>query len=187
MPAYFINLAVQPDSVLIEKGILKPYQQNRILSFLYPDEYEDKEAYQQLNSVTAIGSGQLDGKGYKTNEISSVKTETTFWSPRQTLSLRSSVKSSVSREAAPWSSCFCLLHWNVFLWRQRQRFVGSHNCGRYGRPDYFQSFINLGVVTFILPNTGLTLPFISYGLTSLVSLYMGMGFVLNVRLQCKRG
>ena len=51
----------------------------------------------------------------------------------------------------------------------------------------FQSFINLGVVTFILPNTGLTLPFISYGLTSLVSLYMGMGFVLNVRLQCKRG
>ena len=74
MPAYFYQSGgLQPDSVLIEKGILKPYQQNRILSFLYPDEYEDKEAYQQLNSVTAIGSGQLDGKGYKTNEISSVK------------------------------------------------------------------------------------------------------------------
>ena len=51
----------------------------------------------------------------------------------------------------------------------------------------FQSFINLGVVTFILPNTGLPLPFISYGLTSLVSLFAGMGIVLNVALQRKRG
>lgn len=45
-----------------------------------------------------------------------------------------------------------------------------------------QSFVNLGVVSGLLPNTGLTLPFVSYGLTSLVSLYMGMGVVLNVGL-----
>ena len=50
----------------------------------------------------------------------------------------------------------------------------------------FQSFINIGVTTFILPNTGLPLPFVSYGLTSLMSLFMGMGFVLNVRLQAKK-
>ncbi len=49
-----------------------------------------------------------------------------------------------------------------------------------------QGFFNIGVSTFILPNTGLTLPFVSYGLTSLLSLYMGMGFVLNVRLQAKK-
>ena len=47
-----------------------------------------------------------------------------------------------------------------------------------------QTFFNLGVATNMLPNTGLTLPFVSYGLTSLVSLYIGMGFVLNVRLRC---
>ena len=50
----------------------------------------------------------------------------------------------------------------------------------------FQSFVNIGVATFILPNTGLPLPFVSYGLTSLLSLYIGMGVVLNVRLQAKR-
>ncbi|MFR8121126.1 MAG: FtsW/RodA/SpoVE family cell cycle protein [Waltera sp.] len=50
----------------------------------------------------------------------------------------------------------------------------------------FQSFVNIGVATFILPNTGLPLPFVSYGLTSLMSLYIGMGVVLNVRLQAKR-
>ena len=47
-----------------------------------------------------------------------------------------------------------------------------------------QSFVNLSVViTGLLPNTGLTLPFVSYGLTSLVSLYLGLGLVLNVGLQ----
>ena len=46
-----------------------------------------------------------------------------------------------------------------------------------------QSFINIAVVTKILPNTGTPLPFVSYGLTSMVSLYIGMGLVLNVGLQ----
>jgi rod shape determining protein RodA len=50
----------------------------------------------------------------------------------------------------------------------------------------FQGFVNIGVATFLLPNTGLPLPFVSYGLTSLWSLYIGMGFVMNVRLQAKR-
>ena len=48
-----------------------------------------------------------------------------------------------------------------------------------------QSFINIGVATKILPNTGVPLPFVSYGLTSLVSLYIGIGLVLNVGLQPK--
>ena len=46
-----------------------------------------------------------------------------------------------------------------------------------------QSFINIGVTTGLLPNTGIPLPFVSYGMTSLVSLFIGMGFVINVRLQ----
>ena len=50
----------------------------------------------------------------------------------------------------------------------------------------FQSFVNIAVATGIFPNTGVPLPFVSYGLTSLVSLYIGMGIVLNIRLQCVR-
>ena len=49
----------------------------------------------------------------------------------------------------------------------------------------FQSFINIGVVTRILPNTGLPLPFFSYGLTSLVTLFISIGIVLNINLQIK--
>ena len=47
----------------------------------------------------------------------------------------------------------------------------------------FQSFANIAVATAIFPNTGLPLPFISYGVSSLLSLYIGMGVVLNVGLQ----
>ena len=50
----------------------------------------------------------------------------------------------------------------------------------------FQAFINICVATGLMPNTGIPLPFVSYGLTSLVSLYIGMGFVLNVGLQPKK-
>ena len=49
-----------------------------------------------------------------------------------------------------------------------------------------QAFIILCVATGLMPNTGMTLPFVSYGLTSLVSLYMGMGIVLNVGLQPRK-
>ena len=50
----------------------------------------------------------------------------------------------------------------------------------------FQSIFNIFVATGLMPNTGIPLPFVSYGLTSLVTLYMGMGFVLNVGLQPKK-
>ena len=48
-----------------------------------------------------------------------------------------------------------------------------------------QSFINICVATGLMPNTGTPLPFLSYGLTSLVSLFIGMGVVLNVGLQSR--
>ena len=47
----------------------------------------------------------------------------------------------------------------------------------------FQSFLNISVATGVLPNTGIPLPFVSYGLSSLLSLYIGIGLLLNVRLQ----
>ena len=64
----FLLLVVQPDQKLIN-----PYQQKRILAWLHPQEYSNSEGYQQDNSITAIGSGQLFGKGYNNNVISSVK------------------------------------------------------------------------------------------------------------------
>ena len=60
-----------------------------------------------------------------------------------------------------------------------ERALNSICCGLIA----LQSFINICVATGLAPNTGTPLPFVSYGLTSLVSLYIGMGLVLNVGLQ----
>ncbi len=63
-----MTIVVQPN-----QPFLKDYQQNRILAWLEPEKYATDEAYQQINSVMAIGSGQLSGKGYNSNTTTSVK------------------------------------------------------------------------------------------------------------------
>jgi rod shape determining protein RodA len=50
----------------------------------------------------------------------------------------------------------------------------------------FQMFVNIGVATSLLPNTGIPLPFVSSGLSSLISGMMGIGIILNIRLQPKK-
>ena len=70
--------------------------------------------------------------------------------------------------------------------RRAKDIAGTIIAAGIGAQIGFQAFVNIGVVTYLLPNTGLPLPFVSYGLTSLISSFIGIGFVLNVGLQCKQ-
>ncbi len=180
--AILITLALQPDN-----GFLKDYQRNRILAFIYPEEYANEEAYQQLNSIMAIGSGQLDGKGYKNNEITSVKNGN-FISEAQTDFIF-----AVIGEEFGFKGCvivivllFGIALECVSIARKAKDLAGRIIAASMGGLVAIQGFFNIGVATFILPNTGLPLPFVSYGLTSVMSLFIGMGVVLNVRLQARR-
>ncbi len=180
--AILISLALQPDNSIIEG-----YQRDRILAYIYPEEYANEEAYQQLNSIMAIGSGQLDGKGYKNNEITSVKNGN-FISEAQTDFIF-----AVIGEEFGFKGCvlvvgllFGIALECVAVARRAKDTAGTIIAASMGGLIAFQGFFNMGVATFLLPNTGLPLPFVSYGLTSLWSLFIGMGVVLNVRLQAKR-
>lgn len=182
--ALLVSLMLQPDSSI---DLLEGFQLNRIMAFVNPEEYKDTLAYQQLNSVTAIASGQLDGKGYRNNEITSVKNGN-FISEAQTdfifavIGEEFGFKGSVLVIALMFGiSLEC-----ISVARHAKDLAGTIIAAGVGGLVAFQGFINIGVATFILPNTGLPLPFVSYGLTSLMSLFMGMGFVLNVRLQAKK-
>jgi len=177
-----VSLAVQPDS-----KILEDYQKNRILAFRYPEQYAGEEAYQQLNSRMAIASGMLDGKGYKNNEITSVKNGN-FISEAETDFIFAVIGEEFGFKG---SMAVIVLLTGISLEcisisRRSKDTAGTIIAASMGGLVAFQGFVNIGVATFILPNTGLPLPFVSYGLTSLMSLYIGMGFVLNVRLQSKR-
>ncbi|WMC92767.1 FtsW/RodA/SpoVE family cell cycle protein [Kineothrix sp. MB12-C1] len=183
VPVFVITLTIilQPDQSLI-----RGYQQTRILAWLHPEEYATTEAYQQLNSIMAIGSGQLEGKGYKTNVISSVKNGNFISEPQTDF-----IFAVIGEEFGFVGTCTviilvilitleCLL-----VARRAKDLAGSIIAAGMAGLIGFQGFLNIGVTTGLLPNTGVTLPFVSYGLTSLLSLYIGIGFVLNVGLQCK--
>lgn len=180
--ALLVALALQPDSTVLTNN-----QRGRILAFIYPEQYATTTAYQQLNSVTAIASGMLDGKGYKNNEITSVKNGN-FISEAQTDFIFAVIGEEFGFKG---SLVVILLEMLIALEcihvaRRARDPAGTIIAAGMGGLVGVQSFINIGVATFILPTTGLTLPFVSYGLTSLMSLFIGMGFVLNVRLQARR-
>ena len=177
----FLFIVVQPDQKLI-----KDYQRDRIMSFLYPenDEYSD-DIQQQNNSKTAIASGELIGKKLSGNdEVTSVN-EGNFVSENQTDFIF-----AVAGEEYGFLGCctiiLLLLAISIECIRMGLRakdLSGKIICCGMASIVSLQSFLNICVATGIAPNTGTPLPFVSYGLTSLVSLYLGMGLVLNVVLQ----
>ena len=183
VPAFIIvlTLILQP-----EQEIIDDYQQRRILAWLYPDEYSTTEAYQQTNSKMAIGSGMLYGKGYNTNEISSVKNGN-FISEAET----DFIYAVIGEEFGFVGGCTVIVLLIfisiecIMVARKAKDLAGTIIAAGVAVLVGFQGMLNIAVATGASPNTGIPLPFVSYGLTSLVSLYVGIGFVLNVRLQCK--
>ena len=176
----FLFIVVQPDQKLI-----KSYQRDRIMAFLNSedDEYSDA-VLQQENSVTAIGSGQLTGKGLNNNEVASAN-KGNFVSENQTDFIF-----SVAGEELGFIGCTAILLLLLLIIFEciktgirAKDLSGRLICCGVAAIVGVQSFINIAVVTKIFPNTGTPLPFVSYGLTSMVSLYIGMGLVLNVGLQ----
>ena len=166
---------------------LKGYQLERIMAWRYPEEYATTTGLQQQNSIMAIGSGQLSGKGLNNNSFTSVKngnflieSETDF------------IFAIIGEELGFVGCCiviFLLLLIIIQCIRigmKAQNLAGQIICGGVAAMIGIQSFINMGVATGVLPNTGLSLPFVSAGLTSIVCFYMSIGFVLNVGLQPKK-
>lgn len=178
----FLSIVVQPN-----QPFLKDYQQERILAFLEPEKYASDGAYQQRNSVMAIGSGQLTGKGLNNTTTESVKNGDFILEPSTDF-----IFAIVGEELGFIGSCIIIalllliVIQCILIGRRSQNLSGRIICCGVGGLIGIQSFINIGVATQLIPNTGVPLPFISYGLTSLVSLYIGIGLVLNVGLQPKK-
>jgi len=178
----FISIAVQPNQPFLED-----YQQRRILAWLEPEKYASDEAYQQLNSIMAIGSGQLTGKGLNNNTTTSVKNGNYILEPQTDF-----IFAIVGEELGFVGCCLVIslllliVVQIIFIGMKAQDLAGQLICCGIAAQIAIQSFINISVATGIFPNTGIPLPFVSYGLTSLVSMYMGIGFVLNVGLQPKK-
>ncbi|MBQ6385933.1 MAG: FtsW/RodA/SpoVE family cell cycle protein [Lachnospiraceae bacterium] len=182
LAAIFMGIVIQPDQSLV-----KDYQRKRIMAFLNPDnpEYSD-DTTQQNNSVIAIGSGELTGKGLNNTDVSSankgdfiseIETDFIFAVAGEELGFLGSAGIVI---------LLLLISLECILISFRSKDLSGQivSCAMASLIA-IQSFINIGVATRLLPNTGTPLPFVSYGLTSLLTLFLGMGVVLNVGLQAR--
>ncbi|MCR4891957.1 MAG: rod shape-determining protein RodA [Lachnospiraceae bacterium] len=180
VPAAIIGLVLilQPNQEIIED-----YQQMRILAWLQPDEYSNDAGYQQQNSIVAIGSGQLTGKGYMNNEVGSVKNGNFIAEPQTDFIF------AIVGEELGFIGCMAIIILAGLIvieclrigWSSSE-LSGTLICVGVAAHIGFQTFLNISVTTGIMPNTGIPLPFVSYGMTSLISLFMELGMVLNVGL-----
>lgn len=179
VPLFFVAMwyIQQPNPLFI-----KPYQVGRIIGFRHPELYPDI-VYQQENSIEAISSGQLYGK-YILGGISDVRqynrvdvTESDF------------IWSAIGEEFG-FIGCFAIIIvLMVFIFmclhvaKNAVDYTGKMLAIGISSMFMFQIFANIGVATMILPNTGLPLPFLSSGLSSMFTYMIAIGILLNINIQ----
>jgi rod shape determining protein RodA len=160
---------------------LEGYQQHRILAFLNPEKYRFSTGYQLIQSKIAIGSGSAIGKGF----LHGTQKNFAFLPEQHTDFIF-----SVLAEEFGFLGCLLVLGLYLFLVVRmfrlagtvRNRFAGLVIVG-IASALFIQSTINIGVTLGLSPVTGMTLPLLSYGGTSLLVTLAAIGIVLGMGLR----
>lgn len=158
---------------------LRPYQQSRIIIFLNPGADRRGAGYQIIQSKVAIGSGGFWGKGF----LEGTQTGLHFLPAKHT----DFIFSVCGEEFGFIGSFVLLLLFGIYLWRAIN--TGDLTRNRFGRflavgaagIVAFQLLVNVGMTLGLMPVTGIPLPFVSYGGSSLVLFWFLTGLIVNVR------
>ncbi|MCT4612166.1 MAG: rod shape-determining protein RodA [Clostridia bacterium] len=158
--------------------ILKNYQANRIMAIFYPENYQLSEAYQTTKSIRAVGSGKILGKGiYKgtLNQLSYLPEPHTDF-----------IFSVISEESGFIGSLvvlglqFFIIIKCIYIGKDVNNYLDIIFITGVVAMLAIQVFINIGVATGIMPNTGIPLPFVSYGGSSMLTNIVCIALVLNI-------
>jgi rod shape determining protein RodA len=162
-------------------GHLKPYQQQRIMTFINPEADPLGAGYHIIQSKIAVGSGMLWGRGFMRGTQNHLN-----FLPEQHTDFIFSVFSEefgFAGAATLMVLYLCLLlRGLVVAARARDRFGGLVTLGIMAIV-FWQVVVNIGMVTGLLPVVGIPLPFFSYGGSSLFGLLVGAGVVMNVSMR----
>jgi rod shape determining protein RodA len=158
---------------------LKDYQKARITGFLSPWLDPRGMSWNLIQSQIAVGSGRLFGKGF----LSGTQKKLAFLPNRHTDFIFSTLA-----EEFGFIGCIIVLLLYFYLIYQfintarkaRDEFSGLVAIGLVTVLAY-QVFVNIGMVLGLLPITGIALPFLSYGGTSLLFFFISIGLILNIR------
>lgn len=162
---------------LSDSGILQQYQASRIMVWQHPEQYLKRGGWQVMQGLYAIGSGGLFGKGLgggvqKLGFVPEAQNDMIF--------------AIICEELGVFGAICVILLFLFMIWRFVMIAINAPD--RQGlllvtgvmAQISLQVILNIAVVTNFIPNTGVSLPFISYGGTSLVFLMVEMGMVLSV-------
>lgn len=174
----FILWDVARENPLLVDKIFEPHQFNRILSFVDPTR-DASLYYQTEKSISAIGSGQLTGQGLFNGTLNQLS-----YLPEP----HNDFIFSVIGEEFGFIGCIFVLGVLLFIVFRciviaisaRDLFSQLVVTGIAGM-FAFQTFVNAGVALGILPNTGMSLPFVSYGGSSMWTNMVAIGLILNIR------
>jgi rod shape determining protein RodA len=160
--------------------ILKGYQSERLTSFLNPEEHEAGAGYQQNQSKVAIGSGQLTGRGDKATQ-----TRLDFVPERHTDFIFAVIGERYGfAGAALVLSLYALLFWRALrITALSKNSYGTLVAGGIAVSLLFQTFVNVGMNLGIMPITGIPLPLMSYGGSSVVATFLAVGVLQSINVQ----
>ncbi len=163
--------------------LMKPYQVDRLLVFLHPDHDPTGAGYNLMQSKIAIGSGMLTGKGL----YQGTQAQLNFLPEHHT-----DFVFSVLGEELGFIGAMVLFALFVFIvWRgirimlMADSLFGSLVAGGVLSMLLFQFFVNIGMTIGIMPVTGITLPFVSYGGSSMVANLLGIGLLESIHVRSR--
>lgn len=177
--------SVVPLSLIIWfSDILKPYQRQRILVFLDPESYQQNAGFQLMQSITGIGAGGLIGSGF----LKGVRASGGFIPEVHT----DFIFSAVGEEWGFFGALFLIALYSILIYKmikhakESKDIIGRLICVGTASGFLFSIFQNIGMTIGIMPIAGITLPFLSYGGSSILVNFMSLGIVLNVGMRKSR-
>ncbi len=180
LAAVVLSLAVLPS---VGINVLHSYQTNRLTAFLHPSETSGSAGYQQNQSRIAIGSGEKTGRG-----AGATQTKYNFLPEHHT----DFIFAVVGERWGFAGAALVLSLYALVIWRALRILTMAKN--RYGAllaggivvMLMFQVFVNVGMTVGIMPITGIPLPLMSYGGSSLIATMIAFGLLQSIYAQGRR-
>jgi rod shape determining protein RodA len=161
--------------------VLQPYQVDRLVGFLHPDVDPSGSTYNVTQSVTAVGSGGWDGRGV----AGATQTNLNYLPEHST----DFIFSSLAEQRGFLGAAVLLLLYGLVVWRGIKvvalapSLFQSAIAGTILFVFLFQIFINIGMTIGIAPITGLPLPFVSFGGSSLITTMAMVGLLEAIHVR----
>lgn len=158
--------------------VLKPYQKDRIISFINPYIDPRGSSYQRIQSVIAVGAGQLWGRGLGQGSQSQLQ-----FLPEQHTDF---IFASIAEEWGFIGVCILFVAYCILFWRIiKTSLQASNNFARLFCIGalvvfFFQIFVNIGMNLGLLPIAGISLPFLSYGGSNLIISFITLGIIQSI-------